>query len=62
MSTVPDVRDLPITAPARAPSTSMGYICATIIVIAMLYFDGIVALTAAGAVAGAIVGIKIAQR
>lgn len=40
----------------------VGYICATAIIIAMLYFDGMVALVAGSSVAGAMAGINISRR
>lgn len=71
--TIPDVRDLDIEDAIRANEAAQaaqscntnliaGYACASAIVIAMLYFDGIIALTAAGAVAGSIAGINIGRK
>jgi len=61
MSTVPDLRDMPIpTAPKGY--TPIGYVCATVIVCVMLCLDGVVAIATASAVAGTMVGITVWNR
>lgn len=40
----------------------IGYICATLIVIAMLIKDGLIALSAAAAIAGGMTGIEIGRK
>lgn len=59
--TIPDLRDIDMTLP-RQEYKYIGYICATMICCFMLYFDGLVALTAAGAVAGTLAGINYTKR
>lgn len=46
----------------RAKALPLGYLCATAIVIAMLYFDGAVAIATAAGVAGSMAGLTYLQR
>jgi len=68
MSTLPDMRDMPIPAemklePTRTDMTvSVGYVCAAAIVIVMLCKDGAVAIAAAAGVAGTLAGISFIKR
>lgn len=61
--TIPDIRDLPgLKHEKRSLDNNfkecVGYICASVIVIFMLYFDGEVAIAAAAGVAGTLAGIN----
>ena len=57
--TTPDMRDSGIEPPIKPiGAKEVGYVCATIIILAMLAKDGVIALSAASAVAGAMVGIE----
>lgn len=60
--TVPDVRDMGIDINhdlqmARASNLKYGYVCATVICIAMLITDGTVAFYTASAVACTVAGV-----
>lgn len=69
--TVPDMRDTPFAQEmadfvqleaVKMQREVVGYVCATVICVVMLLNDGIIALTAAGSVAGTLAGITVARR
>lgn len=60
--TLPDVRDMEISPPRLLTTKDIGYICATIICLAMLASDGITALIAAGSIASGMIGIEIGKK